>query len=433
MHVLIVGSGGREHALGYRISQSPLADRVTFAPGNAGTEALGANVPIEADDCRSLAEFARKERVDLTVVGPEAPLVAGIADRFEAEGLRVFGPSASASRLEGSKSFCRNLLRRNNVPGPNFASFSNPEAAKAHVDGLEEFPVVVKADGLAAGKGVVICNDRAAAASAVKSIMQDRSFGASGESLVIEDYLEGEEASILAMTDGRTILTLPSSQDHKRILDGDKGLNTGGMGAYSPAPVVTPRLEERIEKDILVPTVHGLKREGIAFKGVLYAGLMITKSGPKVLEYNVRFGDPETQAVLLNLESDILELMNEVVDERLDSADLRFKSGSSVCVVMASGGYPQAYEKGYEITGLDKAGEIEDVVVFHAGTRKKDGKVVTAGGRVLGVTARAPDLAGAKKLAYEAAAGIRFADAYYRKDIADKGISKSRRRGRKKA
>ncbi len=428
MHVLVIGSGGREHALGWKIAQSPLAKKISFAPGNAGTESLGRNVPIEADDIASLVSFAKKEAVDLAVVGPEAPLAAGIVDKFEAQGLRVFGPVQAAARLEGSKSFCRNLLRRNNVPGPEFTVFDSAERALAYVETLERFPVVVKADGLAAGKGVLICETRDAAENAVKSVMKERKFGKAGETVVIEDFIEGEEASILALTDGRTLMCLPSSQDHKRILDGDKGLNTGGMGAYSPTPVVTPALEKRIEKDILIPVIHGLRMEGMVYKGVLYAGLMITKSGPKVLEFNVRFGDPETQAVLMNLDTDLLALMDAIVRGELDRMELKLKTGWSVCVVMASGGYPNTYEKGYEISGLDSAAGVKDAVVFHAGTSRKEGKVVTAGGRVLGVTAHAKDLATAKKTAYEAVGKISYKDAYYRNDIADKGIGKYRKK-----
>jgi phosphoribosylamine--glycine ligase len=422
VHVLIVGSGGREHALAWKISQSPLVKRLTCAPGNAGTAEIGENVGIGGEDLDALVAFAKKESVDLAVVGPEAPLVLGLVDRLDAAGIRAFGPSAKGAQLEGSKAFCKDLLRRNNVPTAIYEVFDDAETALGALETWETYPLVVKADGLAAGKGVIICADRKEAEEAVAAVMKEKQFGSAGDRLVLEDFLEGEEASILALTDGSTLVALPTSQDHKQVLDGDRGLNTGGMGAYSPAPVITSALQQRIEKDILIPTVHGLKREGIRYKGVLYAGLMITKSGPKVLEYNVRFGDPETQPVLMNIESDIVPLLIASAEGGLDKEEIRTRSGFSVCVVMASGGYPQSYEKGFEIRGLEDAGSLEGVVVFHAGTKEEGGAVLTAGGRVLGVTAACGTLSETKERAYQAVEKISFQDSYYRKDISDKGL-----------
>ncbi|MHC4598804.1 MAG: phosphoribosylamine--glycine ligase [Planctomycetota bacterium] len=424
MKVLIVGGGGREHTLAWKIAQSPLVKAIYCAPGNAGTTALGTNVDVGGEDVDALFTFARETGIDLTVVGPEAPLCAGIVDRFHAGGLKIFGPKKAGARLEGSKVFAKELMREHNIPTAKFQVFDEAENARKYVADLKDFPVVVKADGLAAGKGVTVCRDREEAETAIRESMEARRFGSAGDRLIIEDCLEGEETSILAVTDGKTIVTLPPSQDHKAVFDGDQGPNTGGMGAYAPAPVVTGDLLESIERMVLVPTVHAIGKESESFRGVLYAGLMLTKSGPKVLEYNVRFGDPETQPLLTLLKSDIVELILASVEGRLDQTTLEVHPGYSVCVVMASGGYPGSYAKGKEITGLEAADALEGTTVFHAGTTAHGGKVFTSGGRVLGVTARAETLAAARDRAYEAAGKIEFEGAHFRKDIAAKGIAR---------
>jgi phosphoribosylamine--glycine ligase len=424
MKILVVGSGGREHALVWKISQSPRVEKIFCAPGNAGTAALAENVDIGAEDVDPLFTFARENRIDLTVVGPEAPLCAGIADRFAAGGLKVFGPRKDAARLEGSKVFAKELMHKHNIPSAKFKVFEDARAARKHIDALQSFPVVVKADGLAAGKGVTVCPDAESAKAAVTEAMDARRFGAAGDRVVVEDCLAGEEASILAVTDGRTLLTLPASQDHKPVFDGDEGPNTGGMGAYAPAPVVEGPLVETIERKILVPTIHAVGGGKSPFCGVLYAGLMITKTGPKVLEYNVRFGDPETQPLLSLLETDLVEIMLAAVDGELDRIDLAVNPGFAVCVVLASGGYPGRYKKDLEISGIDDADALEGVKVFHAGTAERGGRILTKGGRVLGVTARGATLAEARERAYEGAEKIRFEGVHYRKDIAAKGLAR---------
>lgn len=429
MKVLVVGNGGREHALAWKISCSSRVDRVFVAPGNAGTEIDCENVNISATDFPELIRFAKQNQVGLTVVGPEVPLSAGITDAFEAEKLRVFGPSKAAAQLEGSKVFCKNLLHQASVPTADYQVFRDAESATRYVtdryqSDQESAPLVVKADGLAAGKGVIVCSKRGEALEAINRIANDREFGAAGDQMIIEERLEGEEASILAITDGRTIVTLPPAQDHKPAHDGDTGPNTGGMGAYCPAPLVDEKMISWIEEHILVPTVHTMKRSRNPFKGVLYAGLMIGNQGPKVLEYNVRFGDPECQPLLMRLQSDLVDVLEATVDGTLDKlAPLQWDPRPAVCVVMASDGYPGSYEKGHAIRGLDAAAKLDDVKVFHAGTTSKDGNVLTSGGRVLGVTALGNSISAAKLQAYTAVKEIRWPGAWCRKDISDKALA----------
>jgi phosphoribosylamine--glycine ligase len=424
MNLLIVGSGGREHALAWKIAQSPRADRVFVAPGNAGTAVDAENVDIRVDDFPALIRFAKNNDVGLTVIGPEAPLAAGIVDAFEAEGLRVFGPSKAAAELEGSKVFCKDLLRIADVPSAEYRTFNNPDDATRFLQDREDVPIVVKADGLAAGKGVIVCSGRQEALAAVDQIARERVFGEAGNRLVIEERLDGQEASVLAVTDGQTIVTFPPAQDHKPAHDGDTGPNTGGMGAYCPAPLVDEEMLHWVEQHVLVPTVHAMKRARRPFRGVLYAGLMITNQGPKVLEYNVRFGDPECQPLLMRLQTDLVDLLEAAVEGRLDSIEpLQWDPRPTVCVVMASEGYPGSYTKGHPIRGLDEAQELPDVKVFHAGTTNKDGNVVTAGGRVLNVTALGPSIAVAKLNAYRAVKCIRWQGAWCRKDISDKALA----------
>jgi phosphoribosylamine--glycine ligase len=432
MNILVVGSGGREHALAWKLKQSSRASRIFVAPGNAGTAIDAENVEISSDDIPGLIKFAQQNRVELTVVGPEAPLVAGIVDAFQAAKLRVFGPSKTASQLEGSKVFCKNLLHAANVPTAEYHVFRDADSATRFVldrfpDQNQHVPLVVKADGLAAGKGVVVCSTRAQALDAIDRIARQREFGAAGKQLVIEERLDGQEASVLAITDGRTILTLPPAQDHKPAYDGDTGPNTGGMGAYCPAPLVDDVLLRWIEEHILVPTIHTLKRSRQPFKGVLYAGLMMTHQGPKVLEYNVRFGDPECEPLLMRLKTDLVDVLDATIDGRLDELPpLEWDSRPGVCVVMASEGYPGNYEKGKVISGLDEAATLPDVKVFHAGTQLAGGQVVTSGGRVLAVTALGNNIATAKLQAYTAVKCIRWPGAWCRKDISDKALLPAR-------
>ena len=422
MKVLVVGSGGREHALVWKLRQSPRVSALYCAPGNGGIAALAECVDIKADDIDGLLTFARKTGIDCVVVGPEVPLVLGIVDVFEKTGIRIFGPSSAAARLEGSKVFAKDFMARHNIPTARYVSFDNYDAA---LSGLDAFilPVVVKADGLAAGKGVVICENRSAAEEALRQIMTDRVFKEAGARVVIEEFLSGEEASILAVCDGKDFLLLDSSQDHKRIFDRDLGPNTGGMGAYSPAPVVTPGLMKQISEQVIRPVVEGMRAEGVLFKGILYAGIMVTASGPKVLEFNTRFGDPETQAVLPRLKSDFLELVLASVEGRLAQHRLEWDARACVCVVLAAGGYPQDYATGQTIGGL--ADVPEDVVVFHAGTKLAGGQTVTAGGRVLGVTAMGEGIARAITRAYAGVAAIHFEKMHYRRDIGQKALARS--------
>lgn len=429
MKVLIVGSGGREHALAWKIGSSPRVKAVYVAPGNAGTALDAVNVPIEATDSPALIRFCQQQSIDLVVVGPEVPLVAGLVDDLQEAGIRAFGPSKIAAQLEGSKVFCKDLLRSADIPTADYQSFRNQyDAARYIKDRYTEpeapCPVVVKADGLAAGKGVIVCATRSEALEAIVRIAGNREFGAAGDRLIIEERLQGPEVSVLAITDGSTILTLPPAQDHKAAYDGDRGPNTGGMGAYCPATIVDAELMSRIEETILVPIVHAMKRSRRPFRGVLFAGLMLTPTGPKVLEFNVRFGDPECQTLLIRLESDLVDILEAVVDGRLGEIEPpRWDPRPSLCVVMASDGYPGDFEKGLPISGLDRAAEVDGVKVFHAGTKlQSDGQVVTAGGRVLGVTAVGGTISAAKLQAYTAVREIRWPGAWCRKDISDKAL-----------
>jgi phosphoribosylamine--glycine ligase len=424
LKVLVVGGGGREHALCWKLAQSPRVERVFCAPGNAGITRVAECLPIKDSEINRLADFAAKEAIGLTVVGPEAPLVAGIADLFAERKLPVFGPSAAAARLEGSKVFAKQLMERCGVPTAKAVVFDSLPEALAHV--LEcELPVVVKADGLAAGKGVIVCRERAEAVAAVDLMLRRRVFGPAGERIMVEECLEGEEASFLAFSDGERLLPLPSSQDHKQVFDGDRGPNTGGMGAYSPAPVVTPKVQRRIMEEVMLPVVRGLAKEGTPYRGVLYAGVMIKGGRPKVLEFNCRFGDPEAQPLLMRLESDLAEIMLATARGDLSGITPRWSRQSAVCVVMASGGYPGPYPKGKTISGLPRAEQVPQTVVFHAGTALSGGRVVTSGGRVLGVTSLGDDTSEAISRAYEAVSRIRFAGAHYRTDIGAKALRRA--------
>jgi phosphoribosylamine--glycine ligase len=416
-----VGSGGREHALAWKLASD--GAEVLVAPGNAGTAAVGENIPISATDIPALVDVARRRQVDLTVVGPEAPLVAGIVDAFQAAGLRVFGPTQSAARIEGSKLFCKQILHRGDVPTAMYREFRSAARAREYIEAREDVPLVVKADGLAAGKGVFVCRTKAAALEAVATLGSDPQFTAAAAGILVEELLDGVEVSVLAITDGRTVVTLPPVQDHKAAHDGDEGPNTGGMGAYTPTPFVDAPLLAEIESRILVPTVHAMRRAKSPFQGVLFAGLMLTAQGPKVLEFNARFGDPECEALLVRLESSLLDLIDAAVDRRLEALEPpTWRPGASVTVVMASEGYPGEILKGFPIRGLDAARRVEGVQVFEAATRAGDAGVVNDGGRVLAVTAAAPSLARAKLQAYTAVKEIRWQGAWCRKDIADKGL-----------
>jgi phosphoribosylamine--glycine ligase len=424
MDVLLIGNGGREHAIAWKLAQSKNLGRLYIAPGNPGTAQCGKNIPIGVSDTDKLVDFARQNNIALVVVGPEDPLAAGVVDAFEAAGKKAFGPSAGAAQLEADKAFAKQLMRSSAISSAEGQVFERFADAKAYIASRDD-PVVIKAAGLAKGKGVFVCDDPADGIVAAEKIMCDKIFGPAGDKIVVEDKLLGEEASILAFVDGRNIYVMESSQDHKPIGDGDTGPNTGGMGAYSPAPVVTDAMMDRIAREILVPVVDGMNRNGTPYKGVLYAGVMITAGGPRVLEFNVRFGDPETQPILMRLKSDLLEIMLAVCDGTLDDVTLQWDTRPAVCVVMAAGGYPGEYEKGKIITGITEAEKLEDVVVFHAGTAAKNADLVTNGGRVLGVTAMGQTIADAKAKAYEAVDKIKFDGAYCRRDIADKAIKRT--------
>ena len=424
MDVLLIGSGGREHAIAWKLAQSKNLGRLYIAPGNPGTAQCGKNIPIGVNDIDKLVDFAKQNNIALVVVGPEDPLAAGAVDTFEAAGVKAFGPSGGAAQLEADKAFSKQLMRSSAISSAEGQVFERFTDAKAYIASRDE-PVVIKAAGLAKGKGVFVCDDPADGIVAAEKIMRDKIFGSAGDKIIVEDKLLGEEASILAFVDGRNIYIMESSQDHKPIGDGDTGPNTGGMGAYSPAPVVTEELMDRVIREIFVPVVDGMNRNGTPYKGVLYAGLMITAGGPRVLEFNVRFGDPETQPILMRLKSDLLEIMLAVCDGRLDEVTLEWDPRPAVCVVIASGGYPGEYEKGKIITGIADAEKLEDVVVFHAGTAAKNADIVTNGGRVLGVTAMGQTIADAKAKAYEAVDKIKFDGAYCRRDIADKAIKRT--------
>jgi phosphoribosylamine--glycine ligase len=431
MNVLIIGSGGREHALAWKLAQSPRVERVFVAPGNAGTACDAENVDISVDDFGRLIAFARQNRVQLTVVGPEAPLAAGIVDAFHEARLRVFGPAKAAAELEASKVFCKHLLRSADVPTADYQVFRNAESARRFIkdrfpSDKEDVPVVVKADGLAGGKGVIVCRNRVAALDAINRVADAKEFGAAGDQVVIEERLDGQEVSVMAVTDGRSIVTFSPAQDHKAAYDGDEGPNTGGMGAYCPTPLVDAATLAVIEEQVLVPTVHAMKRARRPFKGVLYAGLILTNQGPKVLEFNVRFGDPECQPLLMRLRSDLVDVLEATVDGRLETVGpLQWDPRPAVCVVMASEGYPGPSPRGLPIRGLDEAAKLPDVKVFHAGTTRREGAIVSNGGRVLGVTALGSSISAAKLQAYKAVKCIRWGGAWCRKDISDKALQAS--------
>jgi phosphoribosylamine--glycine ligase len=423
MKILVIGGGGREHALAWKLSKDGVKPSLFCAPGNGGTAEIATNLPIEAENVSALLDWAKKNQPDLTVVGPEAPLCAGICDLFSAEGLKVFGPSKAAAMLEGSKVFSKEVLVAGNVPTAKAKSFTVAAEALAYLDTVGA-PVVVKAEGLAAGKGVYVCKTVAEAKAAVSEVMVKKAFGDAGNRLIVEEFLEGEEASIMALVDGKTVVMLASSQDHKRVFNNDEGPNTGGMGAYSPAPVVTDELWPVIREQVFERTLAELRKRGITYKGVLYAGVMVTATGPKVLEFNCRFGDPETEAVLPRMASDLTPALMACVDGTLKEEMVKWRPDPCVCVVMVSGGYPGHYVKGKVIEGLKEAGAIKNVAVFHAGTKLDGGRAVTSGGRVLGVTATAQDLQHAVKLAYVAITKLKFDQAQYRTDIAARALKR---------
>jgi phosphoribosylamine--glycine ligase len=430
MNVLVIGKGGREHALVWKLAQSPRVKKIFCAPGNAGTALHATNVPIEPviNEFDRLVRFAKKESIGLVVVGPEDPLAIGLTDQLQKAGLRVFGPTKQAARLEASKVFAKNLMRHADVPTAEFRIFDHPQPARYYIES-REYPLVIKADGLAAGKGVIVCSTKQDALNAIERIMVREEFGqAVGRHVVIEKRLDGQELSLFALIGGRSILPMPATQDHKAVFDGDTGPNTGGMGAYCPAPVATPELLQDIEQHVLVPTVHAMKRARTPFRGLLFTGLMLTNQGPRVLEFNVRFGDPETQPLLMRLKTDLLDLLEAVVNDTLSDTDetkIEWDPRPAVCVVLASQGYPGPYPKGRVISGLDEVAKMSDVQVFHAGTKVDGSAILTDGGRVLGVTALGDTLADAKRRAYEAVAKISFTGMHYRKDIADKALALS--------
>lgn len=426
MNVLIVGGGGREHAIALAVAKSPLCRKLWFAPGNAGTAALGENLPVKATDIDGVVAACREKGVDYVIVAPDDPLVLGMADALEERGLRVFGPNRKAALIEGSKVFAKDLMKKYGIPSARYAVFDNCTSAYEYIRTYPKFPAVIKADGLALGKGVVIAQTLGEAQDGLRSIMEDKIFGASGNQVVIEEFLTGPEVSVLCFTDGKTIVPMVSSMDHKRAYDGDRGPNTGGMGTLAPNPFYTAEVAQECMRTIFLPTVEAMKEEGRPFKGCLYFGLMLTPSGPKVIEYNCRFGDPETQVVLALLESDLLEIMSAVTDGRLSQVDVHFSGEAAACVILASGGYPGKYETGKEISGLEGPFE-EGVVVHHAGTALREGKTVTSGGRVLGVTARAATLEKAVEKAYAAAEKINFSGKQWRTDIGRRALNALRK------
>ena len=416
MKVLIVGGGGREHAIAWKVAQSKRVEKIYCAPGNAGIAEYAECVGIGAMEFEKLAAFAKEKEIDLTVVGMDDPLVGGIVDVFEAEGLRVFGPNKAAAILEGSKAFSKDLMKKYNIPTAAYENFDNAEAAIAYLE-TAKFPIVLKADGLALGKGVLICNTLEEAKEGVRTIMLDKQFGESGNTMVIEEFMIGREVSVLTFVDGKTIKTMTSAQDHKRAKDGDQGLNTGGMGTFSPSPFYTKEVEEFCEKYIYQATVDAMRAEGRTFKGIIFFGLMLTEDGPKVLEYNARFGDPETQVVLPRMKIDIVDVFEACIDGTLDQVDLEFEDNAAVCVVLASAGYPEKYEKGFPITGLEEFKKHDGYYCFHAGTKFDGETIVTNGGRVIGVTAKGADLKEARANAYAATEWVQFDNKYKRNDI----------------
>ena len=423
MNILVIGSGGREHTLAWKLAQSPKQPKLYAVPGNPGMAEVAECVDgVSIEDNAALVALAKEKAIDLVVVGPEVPLTDGVVDAMNAAGIKAFGPTKAAAELEGSKSFSKDLMRKYGIPTAKYEVFTDAEAARAYVQ-KEGAPIVIKADGLAAGKGVIVAETLDAALDAVDAILSDKAFGQAGSRVVIEEFMAGEEASLLAFTDGKTIIPMISSQDHKRAYDGDKGPNTGGMGTYAPAPVMTADMVQQATEKVLNPVIAAMAKEGRPYKGCLYAGLMITEEGPKVVEFNARFGDPETQVVLPLLESDLVDIMLACADGTLDTVDIQWSKGTAVCVVMASGGYPKAYQKGFAIDGLQKA-KAAGTLVFHAGTAEKDGKVVTAGGRVLGVVAKADTVKEAVAQAYKGVSAISFEGAFYRKDIAHRALER---------
>jgi phosphoribosylamine--glycine ligase len=421
MKVLVIGSGGREHALVWKINQSPKVSKIYCAPGNAGISQLAQCINIGPDKIMELADFAQKTKIDLTVVGPELSLSLGIVDEFTKRELKIFGPTKIAAEIESSKAFSKYMMKKYNIPTADYSTFTDNKEALAYIK-KRQFPLVLKADGLAAGKGVFIVYNIKEAETSLDSLMNEKIFGDAGRQVIVEDYLEGEEVSVLAFSDGENVVPMVSSQDHKKIYDYDRGANTGGMGAYSPVPFYDENSKNKVLKDVLKPIIKGLKKEGREYKGVIYAGLVFTKNGIKVLEFNARFGDPETQVILPGLETDIVEIFMAVVDSQLPKIDIKWKNKPTVCVIAASGGYPAEYQKGKGICGLEKLKNKDDVFAFHAGTKYLEGEMVTFGGRVLGITAWAENIREAKKKAYEGMEKIYFEDMYYRKDIALKAI-----------
>ena len=424
MKVLVIGSGGREHALVWKIGQSPKVSQIYCAPGNAGISQLARCINIDTDNIEKLVDFAKKEKIDLTVVGPELSLSKGIVNEFNRLGLKIFGPSREATEIESSKIFSKYLMKKYNIPTANYEVFQNSEKALDYIK-QQTFPLVIKADGLAAGKGVFIVKNYDQAGDALDVLMKEKKFGEAGRQVVIEEFLEGEEISILAFCDGKTVVPMVSSQDHKKIFDNDQGPNTGGMGAYSPVPFYPNEFKKMVLEEILKPTVKGLQSEGREYRGVLYAGLVLTKEGPKVLEFNARFGDPETQVVLPRLKTDLVDILNAVIEGSLHKINIEWNNNCAVCVVVASVGYPGKYRKGKVISGLERLEKMKDIIAFHAGTKFQDGEIVTSGGRVLGITACDDTISKAKEKAYKGVEKIYFEDMYYRKDIAAKAINKN--------
>ncbi len=424
MNVVLIGSGGREHALALQISKSKFFTKLFAIPGNPGTETIAQNIKIEISNEIEILNFCKENQIDLVVIGPEIPLVNGLSNFLRENGIKVFGPDSQAAQIEGDKSFAKDLMKKYKIPTADFKTFSKDEFENAlNFVRSGKFPVVIKAAGLAAGKGVLICQNIAESEIALKEIFEEKIFGNAGDQIVIEEFMQGEEASIFAITDGENFICLPAAQDHKRIGDNDTGKNTGGMGAYAPAPIITKEILEKVEEKIIVPTLCALKNEGRKFIGCLYAGLMLTNEGVKVVEFNCRFGDPETQAVLPLLEGDFLKLLYSAASENLDKDSVKYSGGASVCVVAASNGYPDKYEKGFEISGIENV-ISDEIIVYHAGTKKVENKILTDGGRVLGVTSviKENNLKLAKQKAYEALKKIHFENIYYRNDIAEKGI-----------
>ncbi len=416
-NILIVGGGGREHTIAATLKKSPDCGKLYMAPGNGGTAEIAENLPVKATDIDGVVAAAKANDIDLVFVAPDDPLMLGMVDRLEAEGIRAFGPRANAAIIEGSKVFSKELMKKYKIPTAEYEVFTDSASAIAYIEKQNSFPTVIKAEGLALGKGVIIAEDMKAAVDGVHEIMDDKVFGDAGNRVVIEEFLTGPEVSVLAFCDGKTVVPMVSAQDHKRALDGDKGLNTGGMGTFSPSRIYTDEIAKVCMEKIFRPTVDAMAKEGRPFKGVIYFGLMITKNGPKVIEYNARFGDPETQVVLPRLKTDFIKIINAVIDEKLDEIDIEWEDNACVCVVAASGGYPVKYAKGYEISGLDTLAELNDIMVYHAGTELREGKVLTSGGRVLGVTAKGENLDAAIKRAYEAIKKVSFKDMHYRRDI----------------